>query len=69
MRGEVTSLIYSGTIINKYFIIVISIIDIARTVTVTNAISMIHVFYTSNKYISERYYKGGIGYGVEQNEK
>jgi len=29
----------------------------------------IHVFYTTNKYISRRYYKGGIGYGVELNEK
>lgn len=49
--------------------IAMSIIDIAKTVTVTNAISMNHVFHTSNKYISQRYYKGGIGYGVEQNEK
>lgn len=31
--------------------------------------SIIHVFYTTNKYISRRHYKGGIGYGVELNEK
>jgi len=45
------------------------IINIIHANVKRRCTSMIHVFYTTDKYISRRYYKGRAGYGVELNEK